>query len=124
MSTTPVTEALRRIERALGTAYPASFYVRLDELAALTATPGFQRAFPATRLLLDIADVRHACRRSGGRLLPFMYSAAEQPDFYAFEPDGGQPEPRVVVWCVHTTVQAWPSFTQFMLWVRERSGCQ
>jgi hypothetical protein len=114
-----VTEALRRIEVALDVQYPASFHVGVKELVALAATAGFQRAFPATTLLLDVEEVRGARKDVGGRLLPFMRSAAVHPDVYAFEQNRAGAEAKVVVWCVHTTVQEWSDFAQFLVWVRD-----
>jgi hypothetical protein len=114
-----VTDALRRVEVALGARYPASFHARAAELVALAATSGFQRAFPGTRLLLDAEEVRGAFQHLGGRLVPFMRSTAAYPDFYAFEPGREGAEPRVVVWCVHTTVHDWSDFAQFLSWVRD-----
>jgi hypothetical protein len=90
----------------------------MNELVALGGTTGFQRAFPATVLLLDVEEVRRARKEVGGRLLPFMRSAAEHPDIYAFEPEREGAEAKVVVWCVHTTVKEWTDFAQFLLWVR------
>lgn len=116
--TLTVADALRRIEVALGIRYPVSLHERVNELVALGGTTGFQRAFPATALLLDVEQVRRARKEVGGRLLPFMRSAAEHPDIYAFEPGA---EGKVVVWCVHTTVREWADFAQFLSWVRETS---
>lgn len=117
--TLTVADALRRIEVALGATYPGSLHARVNELVALGATPGFQRAFPATVLLLDAEEVRRARKEVGGRLLPFMRSAAEHPDIYAFEQGGPEAEAKVVVWCVHTTVGEWPDFAQFLSWVSD-----
>jgi len=114
-----LTDALRRIELEIGARYPASFHARVDEFVALAATAQFQRSFPATKILLDAAEVRSARKNVGRRLVPFMRSAAEQPDIYAFESSNEGAEPKVVVWCVHTTVHEWTDFTQFLSWVRE-----
>ena len=114
-----LTEALRRVEAALGLTYPASFHAGAHALVALSATSGFQRAFPATRLLLDVEETRNARRQVHGRLVPFMYSEAQHPDIYAFEPGPAGSEPKVVVWCVHTTVYEWPDFSRFMSWVNQ-----
>lgn len=107
------------MELALGVQYPASFHVGLEELVALVASPAFQRAFPATTLLLDAEEVRSARKEVGGRLLPFMRSAAEHPDIYAFEQGRPGAEAKVVVWCVHTTVEEWSDFAQFLSWARD-----
>jgi len=114
-----VTDVLRRVEAALGVKYPDSFHARADELAALAVTARFRRAFPATRLLLEVEEVRRARDDVGGGLVPFMVSAAEHPDIYAFEPGRAGAQPKVVVWCVHTTVHEWPDFARFLAWVRE-----
>lgn len=55
----------------------------------------------------------------GGRLVPFMRTAAEHPDIYAFESTSAGEEPKVVVWSVHTEVYEWPDFARFLSWVRE-----
>jgi hypothetical protein len=111
-------EALRRVEAALAVRYPASFDAGVDELVALSATSGFQRAFAGTRLLLEAEEVRKARIRVGGHLLPFMLSEGEHPDVYAFEPSLASVEPKVVTWCIHTTVHEWPGFPHFMAWLR------
>jgi hypothetical protein len=111
-------EALRRVEAALAVRYPASFDAGVDELGAFAATSGFHRAFAATRLLIEVEDVRKARIGMGGRLLPFMLSEGEHPDVYAFEPSVAGVEPKVVTWCIHTTVHEWPDFPHFMAWVR------
>lgn len=110
---------LRGIEVALGVRYPQSFHAGLHELLELTHSVGFARALPSTRLLLDVADVHSARQHAGGRLLPFMLTEREQPDVYAFEPDRGDAEPAVVVWCVHTVVHEWKDFPAFMRWARD-----
>lgn len=113
-----VTDGLRRVEAALGVRYPASFHARADELAALAVTASFQRALPATTLLLDADEVRSVREQVGSGLIPFMRSAAQHPDIYAFEQGRAGEQPKVVVWCVHTTVHEWPDFDQFLSWVR------
>ena len=112
-------DAIGGIEVALGVRYPASFHARVNELMTLAGSERFQQAFPATSLLLTAEEVRAARKEVGGRLVPFMRSAAEHPDIYAFEPGGESSEPKVVVWCVHTTVHEWPDFEQFLAWVRK-----
>lgn len=112
-------DVIQRIEVALGAKYPASFHARADELVTLAASARFSRAFPATKLVRDAEAARAARKEVGGRLLPFMRSEAAHPDIYAFEPGGAGPEPKVVVWCVHTTVHDWPDFAQFLSWLRE-----
>lgn len=111
--------SVRGIEVALGIGYPASFHARVDELVTLAGSARFQQAFPATSVLLAAEEVRAARKEVGGRLVPFMRSAAEHPDIYAFEPGADGSEPKVVVWCVHTTVHEWPDFAQFLAWVRK-----
>jgi hypothetical protein len=113
-------EALKRVEAALGARYPASFLASVDELAALTVTSGFRCAFPMTRPLYEVEQVRKARILVGGRCLPFMHSQAKHPDIYAFEPSLAGAEAKVVVWCVHTTVYEWPDFHHFMSWVHRR----
>jgi hypothetical protein len=119
MAPDAVTDALRRVEVALGVRYPASFHARVGELAALAATAACQRGFPATKPLLDLEEVRSARKHVGGRLVPFMRSEREHPDIYAFEHGRPGGEPKVVVWCVHTTVHEWSDFARFLAWVRE-----
>jgi hypothetical protein len=47
-----------------------------------------------------------------------MYTAGEPPDIYAFERGSPGAEAEVVVWCVHTTVHAWPSFDELLAWAQ------
>lgn len=117
-------EALRRVEAGLGASYPASFHAGAEDLVALAATSEFQRAFPATRLVLDVEEARSYRAFVGKHLIPFMYTAAEHPDIYAFESGAVGAEPTVVVWCVHTTVHGWPDFSRFMEWVRQLCGAE
>jgi len=113
---------LDRVETSLRVRYPPSFQAAVETFVELASSSKFQRVFPMTRPLLELEEVREARNRVGGRLLPFMVSEAPAPDIYAFEPALADLEPKVVIWCEHTTVHVWPDFPNFISWLRQTCG--
>jgi hypothetical protein len=115
-------ELLIALERALAIEYPRSFRAAWGELVGLVETAEFAKTFPDTRLLLTASQVEAAREQSDRSLVPFMFSA-QIPDVYAFDLRSEGPEYEVVVWAVHTAVQRWDGFGEFLAWARRQCSC-
>ena len=85
-----------------------------EEFSALLETDHFRHAFPATCLVLTVAQVTSLQPHLPPALLPFMQENQQAcPDIYAFDLSSETPEFRVVVWCDHAVVMEWQSFPVF-----------
>jgi hypothetical protein len=117
-------EDLREVECAFRFTYPASFRTAIGDVAALSVTAGFQAAFPRSRWLWTVPDIR-AAQEDGlpACLIPFLRQEQPTPhtDYYAFWVTDRKPEYAVVLFALHTILADWSGFGAFVAWVRQRS---
>jgi hypothetical protein len=110
-------QEIQQVEAAFGFRYPPLFLSAVEELRC---------AFPEGTVLSSAAEISQVCELAPKKLLPFMTDRYRQnpedewSDIYAFDLNSEGPDFGVVVWCYDAIVFDWPTFSAFLLWVREK----